>query len=63
MRRRAAQSPDEINAGQDVAPLIAAAHLQCAFVSIVQHQKIVCLQQRITEFGKRNAFIRFQAAG
>src|SRR5436190_24334526 len=62
MRARATQSPDQISSGQNVAPLIAAAHLQSAFVPVEEHEIVVCLQQWISKFGERYAVLRFQPA-
>ena len=42
----AAQLANQIDAGGDVAPLIAAAHLQRAAVAIEQLQEVVGLQQQ-----------------
>src|SRR5262249_51777885 len=61
MRARAAQAPNQISSGEDISPLIATAHLQSTFVAIVQHQVVISLQQRITEFSERDPVVRFQA--
>ena len=59
----AAQLADQIDAGGDVAPLIAAAHLQRAAVAIEQLEKVVRLQQQVAELGVRNAVFALERAG
>ena len=56
----AAQLADQIDAGGDVAPLIAAAHLQTAAVAIEQLQEVVGLQQQVAELGERDAFLALE---
>jgi hypothetical protein len=51
---------DQIDAGDDVAPLIGAAELQSHVMLAVQLQKIVALQQRIGEFEKCQPLLAFQ---
>ena len=60
MRFRTAQPANQIDAGNDVAPLIAATHLQSATISIEQDQIVVGLQQRIAELGEGNSVFGFQ---
>src|SRR5881397_3207640 len=48
-------SPDEIDAGSDVPPLIAAAHLDGAALAPEQVQEIVRLEQHVAELGVRDA--------
>src|SRR2546425_10934580 len=47
--------PDEIDAGSDVPPLIAAAHLDGAALAPEQVQEIVRLEQHVAELGVRDA--------
>src|ERR1051326_4484849 len=61
MRARPTQTANQIDARENISPLIAAAHLQRALESIMQHQIVVGLQQRIAEFSERNTFVRIQA--
>ena len=49
--------PNQLAAGGDVAPLIAAAHLQPAAEAIVQHEVVVGLQQLVAELGERDAIV------
>ena len=56
----AAQSPNQIDARNDVAPLIAAAHLQSAAIGVEEYEKVVSLQEWITEFGERDSFFGLQ---
>ena len=53
---------NESHARGDVAPLVAAAHLQRAAVAIVQHEKVVRLQQQVAELGERDALVALRAA-
>jgi hypothetical protein len=55
-----AQLADEIDSRGDVAPLIAAAHLQSAAVPVEQLQEVVRLQHEIAELGVRNAIFAFE---
>ena len=41
---------DEVRAGEDVAPLVVAAHFQYAAVFLVQHKEIVALHQHVAHF-------------
>ena len=47
----------ELGAGGDVAPLVAAAHLQLAALGAVQVQEVVALQQLVGELGERHAVV------
>ncbi len=51
---------DQLGAGGDVAPLIAAAHLERAAVVQVQAQEVVGLQQHVAELGERQALLALQ---
>ena len=48
---------DELCAGGDVAPLVAAAHLQFAVLGLVEVEEVVALQQLIGELGERHAVL------
>ncbi len=61
MGLRTAQLADEIGAGDDVSPLIAAADLQPAIEPIVQDEKVVRLKQRVAELGVRNPLLALDA--
>ena len=50
---RAVHAAAEIDAGNDVAPLIGAAHLQRAAVALVEFDEIVGLQHHVIEFEER----------
>ena len=52
---RAQFFPRQIDAGGDIAPLIAAADLQFAIVVAAKHVKIECLQQHVAELGVADA--------
>ena len=58
MRLAGTQTADQILPGHDVAPLVAAPHLQGAVVAIVEHQKVVGLQQHVAKFGEGDAVFR-----
>ena len=62
MRFAASHAPNQIHPRSDVAPLIAAAHLQRATESIVQHEIVVRLQQRVAELGERDSVFALGAA-
>ncbi len=47
--------PDQPDAGDDVAPLVGAADLQCAAVALVQLDEVVGLQQHVAELGVGDA--------
>ncbi len=49
--------PDQVDAGHNVAPLIAAAHLQAAVVVFIEFQKVVRLQQHVIEFDETEAVV------
>ena len=49
-------APDQIASGQNVAPLVVAAHLQQTTMALMEHQVIVGLQQLVIEFDERKAF-------
>jgi len=51
---------DQLCAGGDVAPLVAAAHLERAAVIQVQAQKVVGLQQHVAELGEGQALFALQ---
>ena len=61
MRARGAQLPNQLDARRDVAPLIAAAHLQGAAVAIEQFEEIARLQQEIAELGVGDPFLVLEA--
>ena len=50
-------SPSQIDAGGDVAPLVAGADLQQAAILLVQMHEVIGLQQHVTELGIANAGI------
>ena len=52
---RFAQLAQQFNPHNDIAPLIAAAQLQGAVIAVIQHHKVVGLQQHIAELSKGNA--------
>src|SRR3989344_6565327 len=54
-------APDVIDAGDDIAPLIRAAHLHVATVNLVQMQVVVGLEQRVGKFGERKRRFFFEA--
>ena len=51
---------NQIDAGRDVSPLVAAAHLEATPVPVEELQKIVRLEQQVAEFGVRNAFFALE---
>ena len=51
VRFAALETPDQVDSRRDVPPLVAAAHLQGAPLLAVQVQKVVRLQQHVTELG------------
>ena len=59
MRLLSPQLSNQVTAGDDVSPLIAAAKLQRAFEPIVKHEKVVRLQQRIAELCVGDAVLAF----
>ena len=59
---RVAHAPAEIDAVDDVAPLVGAAHLQHAAVALVQLDEIVGLQDHVVEFEERQLLLRGRAA-
>ena len=46
---------NQLGTGGDIAPLVAATHLQLAVVMLIQVQEIVTLHQLVREFGERHA--------
>ena len=50
---RIVHAPAEIDAVDDIAPLIGAAHLQHAVVALVQFDEVVGLQHHVIEFEER----------
>ena len=52
------EAAGEIHAAGDIAPLVVAANLQGATEPLVQHRKVVGLQQSVGELGERDALIR-----
>src|SRR5260370_17003714 len=60
MRPRTAQPANQINSGENVSPLIAAAHLQSATMPVIENEVIVGLQQWIAELSKTNTFFVLQ---
>ena len=53
---------DQVDAGDDVAPLIAAAHLQADAKGPVEMEKIVGLQRLVRELGETDAVLGLHAA-
>ena len=51
----AREPADQVDAGGDVAPLVAAADLQRAAVPAVEVQEVVRLQQHVAELGEGDA--------
>ena len=45
---------DQLDTGENIAPLIRAAHLQIAAIIIVQYEVIVRLEQHVTELRVRD---------
>ena len=60
-RAAAAHLADQLDAGGDVAPLVAAAGLQLAAFLVVQVEKVVGLQQHVAELGEGDAFFAVDA--
>src|SRR5207253_3754932 len=52
MRSLSLHAPNELEAGGDISPLIAAAHLQRYAFAAIELQKIVRLQQHVGKLGK-----------
>ena len=59
----AAHPPGQVDAGRDVAPLVAAADLQLAAVLVVQVHEVVRLQQHVAELGVAQARVGRARAG
>ena len=58
---RRAHAAAEVDAGDDIAPLIGAAHLCDAAVALVQLHEIVCLQAHVVELDEGQFLIAFEA--
>ena len=56
-------SPGEIDAGDNVRPLITAANLELAIIVFCQHKKIIGLAEHIAEFEKTEVLFAFEAHG
>ena len=50
-------APDQVDAGDDVAPLVGATDLDGAVEVLVQPQVVVGLQQHVAELGERDAVL------
>ena len=61
VERVAVHTARKLDAVDDVAPLIGAAHLQLAIVAERQFPKIVCLQDHVVEFEKRHRLLALEA--
>ena len=57
----AVDPPRQLDAGDDVPPLVGAAHLQHAAVAAGEFQKVVGLQHHVVEFEKRQRLLAIQA--
>ena len=57
VRLRPARPADQVHAGQDVAPLVRAAHLKLAAVLVVQHEIVVSLEQHVAELRVRDPLL------
>ena len=55
MRIEPGRATNELDTGGDVAPLVAAAHLQPHVVTAPQLQEVICLKQHVREFRVRDA--------
>ena len=53
----AAESSDEVGAGDDVAPLVTAAHLQAAAVAVEEFEEVVGLEQGVGKLGVGDALL------
>ena len=58
--RVASHAPAEIDAVDDIAPLIGAAHLQAAAVAATQFDEIVCLQHHVIELDEAHRLLAFE---
>ena len=56
----APDAADQLDARDDVAPLVAAARLESAAVLVVELQKVVGLQEHVAELGVRDAILPLQ---
>src|SRR5579863_6688699 len=52
---------DQLGAGGDIAPLVAAAHLELAVFICIQPVKVVSLNQLVGKFGKTHSVLAFEA--
>ena len=59
----AAHFAHEVDAGGHVAPLVAAADLHGAAVALIEHHKVIGLQDHVGEFGERDAAFETGADG
>src|SRR6185503_11445100 len=62
VRLLAAELANQVDAGRDVAPLVASSHLNGASEAIEHLQEVVRLKDQITELGERNAFLALESA-
>ncbi len=63
MNRRMALAANQIDPGDDVAPLVGASNLNRAAQIVVEPEVIVGLEQHVAELGVADALLRLQAAG
>src|SRR4029453_3900320 len=57
-----AEFANQIDSSRDVAPLIAAAHLEATTVTIEELQEVVSLQHQIAELGEGDPILTFARA-
>src|SRR5262249_16756610 len=62
VKMRAVHAPGQVDAGGDIAPLIAAAQLQIAMGLFAQGDKNVGHHEHVAEFGEGEATLALQAA-
>ena len=55
--RSPSNAPDQFLAGENISPLIAAAHLDSAVVVLEQVEKVISLHQHVAEFGVGDTLI------